>query len=147
MAMAFSYIAKHSRIFFLSMHLSTNTFQKTFDFSHLPCKNRQTLISLPKGEKIFGYIVGYIAIAELKAKNFNQSHSHLQPFGYSCTIAEWLKADLVKWLGYDSAWLYEKLYYRVNRWLTIILSIDLKESVYFSMFKNNSDHGDARHRL
>ena len=78
MAMAFSYIAKHSRIFFLCYAFVDKHFSKTSDFFHLPCKNRQTLFLLHKGNKIFGYIFSYIAIvAELKAKHFNESHSHL----------------------------------------------------------------------
>ena len=78
MAMAFSYIAKHSRIFFLCYAFVDKHFSKTCDFFfNLPCKNRQTLFLLHKGNKIFGYIFSYIAIAELKAKHFNESHSHL----------------------------------------------------------------------
>ena len=109
MAMAFSYIPKRSRIFILCYAFVDKHFSKTCDFFQSSCKNRQTLFLLHKGNEIFGYIFSYIVIAELKAKQFNESHSHLQPFGYSRTIAEWLKADLFKWLGYGSARLYEKL--------------------------------------
>ena len=71
MAIAFSCIAKHRQYSSYSMHLSTNTFQETGDFFPSALQDRQTLFSLVLGKKIFGYIVGYIAIAEVKAKHFN----------------------------------------------------------------------------
>ena len=86
-------------------------YSKTCNFFQSPLQKSTNTFLLHKRKNIFGYIVGYIAIAELKAKHFNQSHSHLKPFGYSQTIAKCLKAYLVKWLSYGSAQLYEKLYY------------------------------------
>ena len=78
MAMAFSYIAKHSRIFFLCYAFVDKHFSKTCTFfSIFLAKIDQPFFLLHKGNKILGYIFSYIAIAELKAKHFNESHSHL----------------------------------------------------------------------
>ena len=78
MAMAFSYIAKHRQIFFLCYAFVDKHFSKTCDFfSIFPAKINKHFFLLHKGNKIFGYIFSYIAIAELKAKHFNESHSHL----------------------------------------------------------------------
>ena len=115
MAMAFRYIAKHSKILFQFYAFINEHFPKNCDCLQTPLQKLTNTFSLHIREsKIFSYIFSYIAIAELKAKHFNESHSHLQPFGYSRTIAEWLKADLFKWPGYGSARLHEKLYSTVS---------------------------------
>ena len=77
MAMAFSYIAKHSRIFFLCYAFVDKHFSKTCNIFQSPLQKSTNTFLLHKGNKIFGYIFSYIAIAELKAKHFNESHSHL----------------------------------------------------------------------